>query len=372
MRRRVLGSLAYLAFLLVCVEVSLQIFYHVTAGAPLFARTAVRVYAPDPWSGTANMPNLAFDDRTSEYRASYYTNSQGFRVARGGGDYPRTPEPDTRRVMLLGPSFAYGWGVDHEQTFAHQLEQLLQRAGWADGRRVEVINAGVPSLGIARQLEWFRHEGREFAPELLIQFVYGSMAVQDRLDVGQRVVDGYLVHTQASLGRRLRERLKRSATVFYAWIVYTAAERALAGGDEPAEVVGAGRELTLQREFRPEAPAVQESLGVYRRLRDEARAAGAELLLVFFPLSYAIHAEDESRWRHHGVRDVELEQAFDAAFCAYLAEREQIPCLDITPELQRAAAEDAERLYYWLDVHWTARGNLVAARAVAERLGARP
>jgi hypothetical protein len=65
------------------------------------------------------------------------------------------------------------------------------------------------------------------------------------------------------------------------------------------------------------------------------------------------------------VRNAEGQRRFDAAYCSYL-ENHGVPCLNITDDLRHAAR--AERLYYWLDIHWTPAGNRVAAQAVARRL----
>lgn len=368
MRSRILGTLGYLLFLFVIVEIALQGFYYVTAGDFLFVRVGVPVFAENEWSGIGNRRNLAYEHHTNEIDAAYYTNDQGFRIPEGRGDYPKTPAPGTRRVMLLGPSFAYGWGVDYEDTYAHQLEQMLAEAGWAGDERVEIINAGVPSLKLASQLPWFVNEGAKYRPDLVVQFIYGTTAVKNDPNTGQHVEDGYLVSTQVSRGTKIRAVMKKFATVFYGWIVYTKIDQALAGSDEPAEVEGAGREMRLRSDFDLDDPDVQESLDLYHRLRDEVEKAGADLVLVYFPLSYAVHVEDQSRWRHLGVLDIAAQREFDVAFCGHLTEVEKIPCLDITDDLQRAAETGDERLYYWLDVHWTALGNRVAARATAERM----
>ena len=92
--------------------------------------------------------------------------------------------------------------------------------------------------------------------------------------------------------------------------------------------------------------------------------------MVYLPLSYAIHREDESRWRHLGIRDIPRQMAFDTAFVHYLNEC-QIPSLDITPQLQKSA-QGGKRMYYWLDIHWTPAGNAAAARAVADHLTGLP
>jgi len=133
-----------------------------------------------------------------------------------------------------------------------------------------------------------------------------------------------------------------------------------------APVRGTGREMYARTEFDPKNAEVRESMVVYSRLQDAARAAGARLLVVFLPLSYAIHPEDESRWRHLGVVDVTQEAAFNNAFVSYL-NKNRIPTLDITDKL-RKSAESGKRLYFWLDIHWTPIGNATAARAVADYL----
>jgi hypothetical protein len=160
--------------------------------------------------------------------------------------------------------------------------------------------------------------------------------------------------------------MKELATVFYAWVLYTRIDALLSSPGEPSEVLGAGRALRTPAEFDPRNPEVAEAIAFYRDLADTVRASGSELLVVYFPLSYAIHREDESRWRHLGVRDVEAQIAFDEAFVRYLQEL-GIDCLDVSPDLRRAAAE-GRRLYYWLDIHWTAEGNAVVADAVARHL----
>ena len=108
---------------------------------------------------------------------------------------------------------------------------------------------------------------------------------------------------------------------------------------------------------------------VYDKLGSIVRQAGARLLVVYAPLSYAIHKEDESRWRHLRARDIQRQMTFYAAFVRYLNER-QIPSLDITQQLQKSAQAGKKRMYFWLDIHWTPAGYATAAEAVADYLTA--
>jgi hypothetical protein len=369
--RRILGTFGYLLFLVICLEVVLQVFYYVTARDFLFARTGLPIWAADEWSGIGNKPGMAYRHRTNEFDTAIFTNEQGFRVPSAGITYSVDPPPAAKRVMLLGPSFAFGWGVDYEQTFGHVLETRLEASGWGGEPRVQVINAGVPSLGVGPQLNWFEHSGRRFRPDLVVQFVYGSMTVRDRTHSPHEVTrEGYIVPAGSTWVDALRGHAKKSAVVFYGWMV-TKRVQAMwldPGAVDGGEVVGAGRSLELHDTFDLDDPTVIESLVVYRRLLEATRSAGAQVLVVYFPLSYVVHPDDMSRWSSRGVRNVEAQVAFDAAFCDHLASNEGIPCLDLTSALRRAAQQLDERLYYWLDVHWTEAGNRVAAMAVADYL----
>src|SRR5262245_8758142 len=359
---RLVSGLVYVAFLLLCAELVLQAYYRFTAGAFLFERMAQPMCAPNPHSGFFNRANLALDHRTNEYRASYYTDSHGLRVPRPGMERELAKAPDRYRILLLGPSFAFGWAVDYEASFAALLEGLLAERGFAGDRRVEVVNAGVNSLGIAAQLRWLEAVGLQYQPDLVLQFVYGSMAVNTDPE-GDYVADagGYLIPKSYTLEQRLREQLKKSALFFYGWLIYTQTLASHRG-----EVLGAGRPLEMQAHFDPASEKVGPSLSFYEQLRSVVEGAGARLDLVYFPLSYVVHREDIARWRHLGVQDVDSQVQFDAAFCAHLVTR-GLDCIDITPNLV-AAASGGDRLYYWLDIHWTPLGNLVAARAVADHL----
>src|SRR5262245_5579960 len=85
-------------------------------------------------------------------------------------------------------------------------------------------------------------------------------------------------------------------------------------GDQSGAVLGAGREIVAPIYFEPTDPKVREAMKFYSKLASTVRQAGARLLVVYVPLSYAIHREDESRWRLLGIRDIPSQMALDTAF----------------------------------------------------------
>jgi hypothetical protein len=364
-RRRWLDRALYVLFLLVVVELAFQGFYRLTTGGSLLSRAAVPIFVEDPVGGWAPKPNLSFRQRTPEFDIEVFTNSRGFRTSKAHEEYAAGRDDSRYRIILLGPSFAFGWGVSYEQTFAAQLMAMLAAKGFGNGRNLELINHGVPALPAEFNLAWFKQVGKTYAPNLVIQFMYGSLEFNPA--VPMRVRGGYLESLNPTLSERVTGLAKQSAIVFYGWTVLTKVRGAMSHDGDGGKIAGAGRELSVVDAFDPTSPRVSYAMAFYDDLRATVEAAGARLLVVYFPLSYVVHPQDMDRWRHLGVRDVEKQVAFNRAFSNYLGEH-GIPCLNVTDDLVAAARQSDHRLYYWLDIHWTADGNRLVAQSVANWL----
>jgi hypothetical protein len=69
------------------------------------------------------------------------------------------------RILVLGDSFAFGFGVEENETFSIKLEKLLNAGS---RQRYEVINAGVPGYGTVDQLNFLKSRGKDIKPDLVI------------------------------------------------------------------------------------------------------------------------------------------------------------------------------------------------------------
>lgn len=87
-------------------------------------------------------------------------NSAGFR------DYEYSQEkPDTVfRILMLGDSFTFGWGVGLNNTVPKKLEQLLNTGDL----RVEVLNFGVPAHGTIEEIGFLEEVGIDHNPDLVL------------------------------------------------------------------------------------------------------------------------------------------------------------------------------------------------------------
>ncbi|MBI5240652.1 MAG: hypothetical protein HY926_09280 [Elusimicrobia bacterium] len=83
----------------------------------------------------------------------------------------RPAEASVCRLLVLGPSSTFGWGVPESETYAKLLEGFLRsRKG---GPPVEVINAGEIGFSSWQGLEFYRRELRGIRPCLTV-IAYGA------------------------------------------------------------------------------------------------------------------------------------------------------------------------------------------------------
>ncbi len=72
--------------------------------------------------------------------------------------------PGARRVLVLGDSVVFGWGVPADQTFARRVEPELRGRL---GQPVETINSGVPGYSTVMELQFLRRHGPALDPDAI-------------------------------------------------------------------------------------------------------------------------------------------------------------------------------------------------------------
>jgi len=93
-------------------------------------------------------------------------NSKGLRDR----EYPYEKPEGTKRILVLGDSFAWGYGVADNEVFSEVLEADLQ------GRqpRFEVLNTGVLGWGTDQEYLYLVHEGLKYSPDYVILALYSA------------------------------------------------------------------------------------------------------------------------------------------------------------------------------------------------------
>jgi len=90
------------------------------------------------------------------------TNQDGMREER---DYARTKPADGVRIVGLGDSGMFGWGVDQGQDYLSVLERRLRQEL---GESNEVLNLAIPGYNSGQQVEMLRHRGLAYDPDIVV------------------------------------------------------------------------------------------------------------------------------------------------------------------------------------------------------------
>ena len=89
-------------------------------------------------------------------------NADGFRDR----DYEKPKPPGVRRVVGIGDSFMFGWGLLTGEDYLSVLEERL--ASEVPGSRWEVLNMAVPGYNTAMEVETLKARGLAYEPDVVV------------------------------------------------------------------------------------------------------------------------------------------------------------------------------------------------------------
>jgi lysophospholipase L1-like esterase len=146
-----------------------------TVVAVLGAEFGLRAFAP--WGidffhwlpyhmqGMVSDPELGYvHPKSVSYRlgtVNVALNSHGLRDE----EIPYAKPPGERRILVLGDSVAFGWGVDQGETFSDRLEPLLRER---TGQSWQVINAGVNGYNTEQEATFLETRGWRYDPDIVL------------------------------------------------------------------------------------------------------------------------------------------------------------------------------------------------------------
>jgi len=90
-----------------------------------------------------------------------------------GKEYAYEKPKDTYRILMLGDSYLFGWGLQWKDTLTVRLEGLLNNNPIEKDKTYEVINAGVYGYNTIQELELLKKEGLKYKPDIV--FLYFVM-----------------------------------------------------------------------------------------------------------------------------------------------------------------------------------------------------
>lgn len=149
------------------------------------------------------------------------------------------------RILVLGDSVAFGWGVEQDATFCARVQKILNAQL---GRPVRVINTGVGGYSSVQELLFFKGKGVTFQSDTVV-LVYTE---NDTEPYGRQLSDPLRVIEGTILWKSWLYRLASHA-YYYGWlgnaIHDTAAVRESVGWQESIGAIRQLRELTEERKI---------------------------------------------------------------------------------------------------------------------------
>jgi hypothetical protein len=264
--------------------------------------------------------------------------------------YPEARAPGLCRMLVVGDSFTWGFGVQREEIWHERLE--ARHPDW------EILNAGVAGYATDQQLLYLEHRGLALEPDLVLLLFHPN----DLLENAEHATSGYYKpyferRADGSLELRqvpvppgsLEQRLDRWLH-FHTYLLYRLyharkfVAAALEERAQRAEAAAAAPEPPRRRrrgEPRPQVPNKYDvdltlTLELLGRIDALVRGRGARFLLASVPLSDPPRGGLELGLRARGIAHFGLDEAF---------------------RRQRDVRFPG-------DPHWTAHGHEIAARAI--------
>ncbi len=121
----------------------------------------------DPRLGWRNIPGW----QGSTFGGEVRINAKGLRDR----DHPYDKPPGMKRLLVLGDSFTWGFGVDQRAMFTEVLERRLVR----DGKNWEIINTGVVGWGNDQEYLFLIDEGLRYEPDIVLLAFYTGNDMTD-------------------------------------------------------------------------------------------------------------------------------------------------------------------------------------------------
>ena len=339
--RAMLHRLGLVLFGVLLAALALEVVLRVWDAVPEVGSPLYGFHDTDADLGWAGKPNVRLRYHRPEFDTLVELDAAGWRKPQ-----PSVPADPMHRVLVLGDSYTWGWGVAQGELFTDRLQVQLAPT-------VAVYNRGVIGFGTAQEYLLLKRELAAHRYDTVVLMFYLN-DIADNIDGkdGHRpyfdLLNGGLVpRNQPTLARtspvRLFFRDHSRAYMFLEFEIGMLKRRFKGEAEDEREY----KEVAaIDFHDLPGYEVTARLLGEMNRL---VRAHGARFFLVYIPH----RSEVEHATGYPYARAVR-------AMIDDIAQREGITVIDLRGPF-RAHAEAKQTLVYPIDGHWTPAGHQLAA-----------
>jgi lysophospholipase L1-like esterase len=337
--------------------------------------------------------------RTGSFDVRVRCNSQGLR----DDEHSFAKPAGVRRIVCLGDSFLWGWGVENSQMVSTVLAREL-----ADARGgVETINLGVAGYSSVQELARLESDGLAYEPDWTLVLFCGNdlegnfddkeadrplveLRDDDLLHIIQRPVRE---SWSAPVTRFFHAHSRLVVEVYYSLSLLSEQRKALrtsvanaaasppAGARSveaiPARSASTKRLASKEIQIAPVALVVEPDERVdqawrtlaqlYAAMKERIEQRGGRMIAAYAPeLALVDEASFRSFLAESGIpperADWDRPQRRFEQLCAELS----IPCANLIREFR--GVKQPANLFLNADPHWSAAGHALAAKCLASRL----
>ena len=330
------------------------------------------IYRPHPTRMFALAPGRDIRFIDEEFSTRVWIGPDGLR----GSPDAAAGRAGRPRVLALGDSFTFGYGVQAEEAWPARLQEELRRRGMT---RAEVINAGIPAYAPDQELDLLRELLPRWRPDLVILALYvGNDVAEVTLHRSAPPLfvsaEGALIDDPTESDRHpgaIRAWLGRHSRLA-AFLRVRVHRLVIALGLRPAPRLYHADYFRDALGYTPAYDRAWRLLEQILRAMDrETRARGGLFVLAVIPMDAQV---SEKYWRPY----LSLGFRFDRAILRdarpqdrlrAFATAEGIPMVDLLPAFRTRVGET---LHFRKNPHWNASGHLLAARELARELARGP
>jgi hypothetical protein len=298
--------------------------------------------------------------RTPEFSIQVRTGSWRLR----DGEVPAEVLDDTRsrRVLALGDSFFFGWGVAEEERFT----EILEREPGSKQRPLHVLNAGHWSYTYDQELLLLRELVPRYRPHLVVFGVYPPGLLPLLAHRWGRDGEGRLVACSNDSIRVSAEGLLHFTHDYLDRAPFS------------SRVVAAGLRIWFNWRLSRNAmtadlalldpvvtryePAWSRAEDILRETGDYLRGEGIPWIAVGVPRDLQVSKREWNQTYQRAAKGASLDPELPMRRLGPMVERAGGRFVDLLPGFRASYRSD---LYFDLDPHWTSEGHRLAASLLA-------
>ena len=315
-------------------------------------------------------------DKAGSFSTTFRTNSEGFRDK----EYELEKPKEICRIIAIGDSFTWGYGVNDHEIYTERLEEMLPKT--------EVINLGVTAYSLQQEILYFKREGLKYAPDIVIlgfclndiyQPHHGDLEKRATIvtPINRQIVLPVQSITSKSRVINFKQYLYRKSTLFRFVMERINSNKALVKTLVSLGIKGSLKgfealDINLMPALRDYPESLEKSWKETRlellQLKQLTTDLGIRLIIVVIP---SVQTIQHKSFEHAIVYSIFDQEDFDLdkpyRLLGNFAEKQSIEFVNPVNLFQKRTHEGSS-LYLKRDMHFNAVGHDLLAQAIAEHI----